>query len=88
MYSFLQINMYIYIITDTIILGQLNKAHNVWLLNMMHYGNGWVFKINMRIPYQNSIARCVIVEYDATQKLYINKNEYAQFHIRTWAQAK
>ena len=34
MYSFLQLNINIYILTDTIILGQVNKLHNVWSLNM------------------------------------------------------
>ena len=50
--------------------------------------NGIVLKISMRVPYQKSIARCVIVEYDTTQKLYSNKNQYAQVHIGTLLQAK
>ena len=41
----------------------------------------------MRIPYQNSIARYVIVEYNPTQKLYMIKNPYAQVHFGIKQQA-
>ena len=42
----------------------------------------------MRIPYHNSIDRCVIVERDAMRKLYGIKNQYAQVHIGTLLQYK
>ena len=39
---------YIYIITDTIFLSQVDKLHDVWLLNMTQYKNFTVLKINTR----------------------------------------
>ena len=42
----------------------------------------------MRIPYRNSIAQCVIVEYETTEKIYSSKNQYAQVHIGNQTKAK
>ena len=75
--------MDIYTFSYTIFLGQLNESHDVWLLDATQYGNCRVLKINMSISYRNSIVRCVIVEYHATQNFYNIKNKYKQVHIRT-----
>ena len=42
----------------------------------------------MRIPYQNSIAQFVIVEFDATRKLNSTKYQYEQVYIGNMLQAK
>ena len=41
--------------------------------------NGIVLKIDERIPYRNLIALCVIVEDDATRKLYSTKINLRKF---------
>ena len=43
--------------------------------------------MHMCIPYWNSIALYVMVEYDVTQKLYNIKDQYAQVHIVNLSQA-
>ena len=50
--------------------------------------NSRELKFYMRIPYQNSITRCVIVEDDAKRKLQGVKNQYKQVHIGDLFQAK
>ena len=69
-------------------MGQVNIWQSVLLLNMTQYKKCRVLKINMRIPFQNSITQCVIVLYDTTQKMYSIKNKYAQVHIGTQPLAK
>ena len=83
-----QYNNNIYILTNKIVLVQFNELHNVWLLDVMQYENCRVTKINMRIPYRNSITRGVIIEGYATRQLYRIKNQYTQVHIETQLQAK
>ena len=41
-----------------------------------------ISKIDMHIPYRNSIARYVIVEDDATRRLYSIKNQYLKYHVQ------
>ena len=92
MYSFLHLNIiiYIYMLAHTIVLGQLNEYHNVWLLDMIQYGNCRVLKmyIPMRFTHRNSIARGVIVEYNKMRQLYRIKNQFTQVNIGTQYQAK
>ena len=51
-------------------MGQFNESHDLLLLGVMQYKNCRVLKINMRSPYQNSIAQGVILEDDTTRQLY------------------
>ena len=55
---------------------------------MIRCENYTVLKMDMRIPYRNSIKGCVIIEDNEKWKLYIIKNQYVQVHIGTLSQDK
>ena len=82
------INIYIYMLTNAIVLGQFNELHDVRLLGITQYANCRLFKMYMHFMYWKSITRGVIFEDDTTKQLYRFQNQYTQVHIGTNSQAK
>ena len=82
------INIYIYMLTNAIVLGQFNELHDVWLLDITQYKNCRLFKMYMGFLYWKSIARGVIVEDDTTRQLYRFQYQYTQVHIVTQSHVK
>ena len=61
-------------------LGQCNTSHEVLLLTVTQYTNCKVLKkIYSSSIYWNSIARCVIFEYDTTENSIVLKTNTYKF---------